>query len=146
MSTKNMSSDGLRCSSGYFKDPVTLKELTPETQRVNNCDDGFKWPKFRCSDGRVLPIVFSAFTQKEKEAYYEMRKKGNAGPKKNELRETLLKLQNVLNEQIKDTKVLKEANTLIESILPDAPKSNLQKKVEKMSKEEKEQLLALLSA
>jgi len=65
-------------SSGYFKDPVSGEDLSPDTERVVKCEiteDGkFVWPQVLQSDGdRTLKIVYKLFTEEEKELYKQYR-------------------------------------------------------------------------
>lgn len=64
-------------SSGYFKDPITEEDLSPDTPRVVPCslENGkFTWPCVAQSDGsQLLKIVYKYFTDEEKELYKEYR-------------------------------------------------------------------------
>lgn len=67
-------------SSGYFKDPITGDDLSPDTPRVVPCElrDGkFVWPMVLRSDGEEpLKIVYRYFTDEEKELYKQYRGRG----------------------------------------------------------------------
>lgn len=60
-------------SSGYFKDPITEEDFSPDTPRVVQAEliDGkFIWPRVARSDGdELLKIVFRCFTDEEKRLY-----------------------------------------------------------------------------
>lgn len=64
-------------SSGYFKDPITEEDLSPDTPRVVPCslENGkFTWPCVAQSDGsQLLKIVYKYFTDEEKELYKAYR-------------------------------------------------------------------------
>lgn len=64
-------------SSGYFKDPVTKENLSPDTPRVVRCEfkDGkFTWPMVLASDcTQLLRIVYRLFTDEEKDLYRAYR-------------------------------------------------------------------------
>lgn len=64
-------------SSGYFKDPITEEDLSPDTPRVIPCsfENGkFTWPCVAQSDGgQLLKIVYKYFTEEEKELYKAYR-------------------------------------------------------------------------
>lgn len=64
-------------SSGYFKDPVSGEDLSPDTPRVIKCElkDGkFIWPCVMQSDGeQILKIVYKYFTEEEKDLYKQYR-------------------------------------------------------------------------
>ena len=64
-------------SSGYFKDPITEEDLSPDTPRVIPCsfENGkFTWPCVAQSDGgQLLKIVYKYFTNEEKELYKAYR-------------------------------------------------------------------------
>ena len=70
-------------SSGYFKDPVTKEDLSPETERVIKCElkDGkFVWPCVLSSDGnQLLKIVYKYFTDEEKDLYKQYRGRPSGG-------------------------------------------------------------------
>ena len=64
-------------SSGYFKDPITEEDLSPDTPRVIPCsfENGkFTWPCVAQSDGeQLLKIVYKYFTEEEKALYKAYR-------------------------------------------------------------------------
>ena len=64
-------------SSGYFKDPITEEDLSPDTPRVVPCsfENGkFTWPCVAQSDGeQLLKIVYKYFTEEEKALYKPYR-------------------------------------------------------------------------
>ena len=64
-------------SSGYFKDPITEEDLSPDTPRVVPCsfENGkFTWPCVAQSDGeQLLKIVYKYFTEEEKALYKAYR-------------------------------------------------------------------------
>ena len=64
-------------SSGYFKDPVSEEEFSPDTPRIVQAalENGkFTWPCVMQSDGeKLLKIVFKYFTPEEKAMYNEYR-------------------------------------------------------------------------
>lgn len=70
-------------SSGYFKDPVTGEDLSPDTPRVVEAalnDGKFTWPCVMQSDGeKLLKIVFRLFTPEEKRLYNESRGRSSSG-------------------------------------------------------------------
>ena len=70
-------------SSGYFKDPITEEDLSPDTPRVVPCsfENGKStWPCVAQSDGRQLPkIVYKYFTNEEKELYKAYRGRSPSG-------------------------------------------------------------------
>lgn len=70
-------------SSGYFKDPITEEDLSPDTPRVIPCsfENGkFTWPCVAQSDGRqLLKIVYKYFTDEEKELYKAYRGRSSSG-------------------------------------------------------------------
>lgn len=70
-------------SSGYFKDPVSGNDLSPDTPRVIPCEfkDGkFVWPQVPISDGSgLIKIVYKYFTPEEKELYKQYRGRDNSG-------------------------------------------------------------------
>ena len=70
-------------SSGYFKDPITGEDLSPDTPRVVPCsfENGkFTWPCVAQSDGeQLLKIVYKYFTDEEKELYKAYRGRSPSG-------------------------------------------------------------------
>lgn len=70
-------------SSGYFKDPITEEDLSPDTPRVIPCsfENGkFTWPCVAQSDGgQLLKIVYKYFTDEEKELYKAYRGRSSSG-------------------------------------------------------------------
>lgn len=70
-------------SSGYFKDPITEEDLSPDTPRVIPCsfENGkFTWPCVAQSDGgQLLKIVYKYFTEEEKELYKAYRGRSSSG-------------------------------------------------------------------
>ena len=70
-------------SSGYFKDPITEEDLSPDTPRVIPCsfENGkFTWPCVAQSDGgQLLKIVYKYFTNEEKELYKAYRGRSTSG-------------------------------------------------------------------
>lgn len=70
-------------SSGYFKDPITEEDLSPDTPRVIPCsfENGkFTWPCVAQSDGgQLLKIVYKYFTNEEKELYKAYRGRSPSG-------------------------------------------------------------------
>ena len=70
-------------SSGYFKDPITEEDLSPDTPRVVPCsfENGkFTWPCVAQSDGgQLLKIVYKYFTDEEKELYKAYRGRSSSG-------------------------------------------------------------------
>lgn len=70
-------------SSGYFKDPITEEDLSPDTPRVIPCsfENGkFTWPCVAQSDGgQLLKIVYKYFTNEEKELYKAYRGRSFSG-------------------------------------------------------------------
>lgn len=70
-------------SSGYFKDPITEEDLSPDTPRVIPCsfENGkFTWPCVAQSDGgQLLKIVYKYFTNEEKELYKAYRGRSLSG-------------------------------------------------------------------
>ena len=70
-------------SSGYFKDPITGEDLSPDTPRVIPCsfENGkFTWPCVAQSDGeQLLKIVYKYFTDEEKELYKAYRGRSSSG-------------------------------------------------------------------
>ena len=70
-------------SSGYFKDPITEEDLSPDTPRVIPCsfENGkFTWPCVAQSDGgQLLKIVYKYFTNEEKELYKAYRGRSSSG-------------------------------------------------------------------
>ena len=76
-------------SSGYFKDPVSGEDLSPDTPRAIECrltEEGkFVWPCVLQSDGnQMLKIVYKLFTDEEKDLYKQYRGRSPSGtrPKK----------------------------------------------------------------
>ena len=73
-------------SNGYFKDPVTLADLSPATPRVIACSidetGKFIWPQVKVSNGDIVKIVYKLFTQEEKDLYKQYRSKdGQRAPR-----------------------------------------------------------------
>ena len=70
-------------SSGYFKDPITEEDLSPDTPRVIPCsfENGkFTWPCVAQSDGgQLLKIVYKYFTEEEKALYKAYRGRSSSG-------------------------------------------------------------------
>ena len=70
-------------SSGYFKDPITEEDFSPDTPRVVPCsfENGkFTWPCVAQSDGgQLLKIVYKYFTDEEKELYKAYRGRSSSG-------------------------------------------------------------------
>lgn len=70
-------------SSGYFKDPITEEDLSPDTPRVVPCsfENGkFTWPCVAQSDGeQLLKIVYKYFTEEEKALYKAYRGRSPSG-------------------------------------------------------------------
>ena len=70
-------------SSGYFKDPITEEDFSPDTPRVVPCsfENGkFTWPLVAQSDGeKLLKIVFKYFTPEEKALYNAYRGRSPSG-------------------------------------------------------------------
>lgn len=70
-------------SSGYFKDPITEEDLSPNTPRVVPCsfENGkFTWPCVAQSDGeQLLKIVYKYFTEEEKALYKAYRGRSPSG-------------------------------------------------------------------
>ena len=70
-------------SSGYFKDPITGEDFSPDTPRVVPCsfENGkFTWPCVAQSDGgQLLKIVYKCFTDEEKELYKAYRGRSSSG-------------------------------------------------------------------
>ena len=70
-------------SSGYFKDPITGEDFSPDTPRVIPCsfENGkFTWPCVAQSDGgQLLKIVYKYFTDEEKELYKAYRGRSSSG-------------------------------------------------------------------
>lgn len=70
-------------SSGYFKDPITEEDLSPDTPRVIPCsfENGkFTWPCVAQSDGeQLLKIVYKYFTEEEKALYKAYRGRSPSG-------------------------------------------------------------------
>ena len=70
-------------SSGYFKDPITEEDLSPDTPRAVPCsfENGkFTWPCVAQSDGgQLLKIVYKYFTEEEKELYKAYRGRSSSG-------------------------------------------------------------------
>lgn len=66
----------------YFRDPVTMQDLTVGTPRTLSpaIDDTgpFRWPTVKSSDGRDIKIVFRLFTDYEKACYKAYRQRGKA--------------------------------------------------------------------
>ncbi len=77
-------------SSGYFKDPITEEDLSPDTPRVVPCslENGkFTWPCVAQSDGsQLLKIVYKYFTDEEKELYKEYRGRSGSSPGHSQVR------------------------------------------------------------
>ena len=70
-------------SSGYFKDPITEEDLSPDTPRVIPCsfeNRKFTWPCVAQSDGgQLLKIVYKYFTEEEKALYKAYRGRSPSG-------------------------------------------------------------------
>ena len=70
-------------SSGYFKDPISEEEFSPDTPRVVPAalENGkFTWPCVMQSDGeKLLKIVFKYFTPEEKAMYNAYRGRSSSG-------------------------------------------------------------------
>ena len=63
-------------SSGYFKDPKTFEDFTPDTPRIIPCklENGkFQWPMVATSDANLVKIVYKLFTDEEKLLYKQYR-------------------------------------------------------------------------
>lgn len=66
-------------SSGYFKDPGTGEDLSPDMPRSVEAalvDGKLIWPRVRVSTGEDVKIVFKYFTPEEKQLYNEYRGRG----------------------------------------------------------------------
>lgn len=67
-------------SSGYFKDPGTGEDLSPDMPRSVEAalvDGKLIWPRVRVSTGEDVKIVFKYFTPEEKQLYNEYRGRGS---------------------------------------------------------------------
>ncbi|MBR6135565.1 MAG: hypothetical protein IKQ22_03675 [Clostridia bacterium] len=73
-------------SSGYFKDPVSEEDFSPDTPRVIPAalENGkFTWPCVMQSDGeKLLKIVFKYFTPEEKAMYNAYRGRSSSSEPK----------------------------------------------------------------
>ena len=102
-------------SSGYFKDPITEEDLSPDTPRVVPCsfENGkFTWPCVAQSDGgQLLKIVYKYFTNEEKELYKAYRGRSTSGSERKPREPKQAKQQKVktveTNELDKPKKVVK---------------------------------------
>ncbi len=72
-------------SNGYFKDPVTFEDLSPDTPRVVQCSidpsGKFIWPQVVVSNGDIVKIVYKLFTDEEKDLYKQYRGRGTGESK-----------------------------------------------------------------
>ena len=71
-------------SSGYFKDPGTGEDLSPDMPRSVEAalvDGKLIWPRVRVSTGEDVKIVFKYFTPEEKQLYNEYRGRGSSEPR-----------------------------------------------------------------
>lgn len=72
-------------SNGYFKDPVTFEDLSPDTPRVVQCSidpsGKFIWPQVAVSNGDIVKIVYKLFTDEEKDLYKQYRGRGTGESK-----------------------------------------------------------------
>lgn len=67
-------------SSGYFKDPGTGEDLSPDMPRSVEAalvDGKFIWPQVTVSTGESVKIVYKYFTDEEKQLYKEYRGRGS---------------------------------------------------------------------
>lgn len=99
-------------SSGYFKDPITEEDLSPDTPRVVPCsfENGkFTWPCVAQSDGgQLLKIVYKYFTEEEKELYKAYRGRSGSSSGHSQVREPKAKTKPVKTEDAeKPRQVLK---------------------------------------
>ena len=99
-------------SSGYFKDPITEEDLSPDTPRVVPCsfENGkFTWPCVAQSDGgQLLKIVYKYFTDEEKELYKAYRGRSPSGSERKPREPKQQKVKTVeTNELDKPKKVVK---------------------------------------
>lgn len=70
----------------YYKDPVTMRELTRDEVRVsgpNPEDTGpFNWPRIKVSNGDIVKIAFRLFNDEERACYKAYRSRGKSRPVK----------------------------------------------------------------
>jgi len=135
-----------RTSDGFFKDPFTGKELTGNEERLQL---GTKTPRIKDSQGNAIPIAYKFWTKEERDAFKAgsgsgKSSSGSSGKKKNnELRESLLNLQEYLDKVLPGDK---KVAAMIAKIMPaDPEQEKLAKKVAGMSDEQKAMLKALLA-
>ena len=93
-------------SSGYFKDPITEEDLSPDTPRVVPCsfENGkFTWPCVAQSDGgQLLKIVYKYFTDEEKELYKAYRGRSSSGSERKPREPKQAKQQKVKTVKIEE--------------------------------------------
>lgn len=135
-----------RTSDGFFRDPFTGVEFTGQEERLQL---GTKTPRIKDSQGNAIPIAYKFWTKEEREAAKSGTssgsKSGSTGNKKNnELRKSLLNLQEYLETVLPGDK--KVAEMISAMLPPDPEQEKLAKKVSGMSEEQKAALRALLSA
>ncbi|MBP5594528.1 MAG: hypothetical protein J6Y02_04035 [Pseudobutyrivibrio sp.] len=97
-------------SSGYFKDPVSEEEFSPDTPRVVQAalvDGKFTWPCVMQSDGeKLLKIVFKYFTPEEKELYNAYRGRSSSGTPRPRKQKEIVSVKQETTEY-NDRKVIK---------------------------------------
>lgn len=108
-------------SSGYFKDPITEEDLSPDTPRVVPCsfENGkFTWPCVAQSDGgQLLKIVYKYFTEEEKELYKAYRGRSPSDSERKPREPKQPKAKSVKNDESKEQKhVVKYSEDSIASV------------------------------
>lgn len=110
-------------SSGYFKDPITFEDLSPDTPRVVKCsfvDGKFTWPCVLSSDGeQPLKIVYKYFTNEEKDLYKAYRGRSVNSPSASKPisrpKEKIINKE-IKNEQLEVVKYNKDSATSLDTL------------------------------
>ncbi len=101
-------------SSGYFKDPGTGEDLSPDMPRSVEAalvNGKLIWPRVRVSTGEDVKIVFKYFTPEEKQLYNEYRGRGSGSsiPRQSRQKKGEAHLDPVTGEVVYDNPVLEPA-------------------------------------
>ena len=105
-------------SSGYFRDPGTGEDLSPDMPRSVEAalvNGKLIWPRVRVSTGEDVKIVFKYFTPEEKQLYNEYRGRGSGSSTPHVPRQPKVKgeahLDPVTGEVVYDNPVLEPAKS-----------------------------------
>lgn len=101
-------------SSGYFKDPGTGEDLSPDMSRSVEAalvDGKFIWPQVTVSTGESVKIVYKYFTDEEKQLYKEYRGRGSGSstPRQPRQKKGEAHLDPVTGEVVYDNPVVESA-------------------------------------